>query len=57
MMPLPAMSLELSFCASREGRWMDAPKDLAVESPWSALGRPFLSSFAQMGSRNSHSWR
>jgi len=28
---------------------------LAVESPWSALGGPFLSSFAQMSLENSSS--
>jgi len=58
------MFLGLRFCARRKGwtggdgcctqrvqtAWL--PMGLTVETPWSALGRPFLSSFAQIGFEN-----
>jgi len=59
------VSLGLKFCASRKSGtgevggfepWAQETwllLGLAVESPWSALGWPFLSSFARMGLENS----
>ena len=64
VMSLPAMSLGLTFCASRKGgtgevggfqHWAQVTwllLGIAIESPWSALGGPFLSSFARMGLEN-----
>ena len=61
IMPLLAMSLGLRFYASRKGGTGGGGRvstldplllGLAVESAWSALGGPFLSSFARMGFEN-----
>ena len=64
VMSLPAMSLGLTFCASRKGGtggggWVSTlgPGNMAASghscrNPWSALGGPFLSSFARMGLEN-----
>jgi len=63
-MSLPAMSLGLRFCTSRKGGQGEVGEfqpwaqvtwlllGLAVESPWSALGGPLLSSCAQTGLEN-----
>ena len=63
-MSLPAMSLGLRFCASRKGGTVEGRRvsvvaeiawlllGLAIESPWSSPGGPFLSSCARAGLEN-----